>query len=171
MALKPARRFFFKNSPRPNNLRPLDDCWVLRSFNPNWQFINCPTAAIQMPEPTNKILSEIEKKLKEERSAVEAALSKIAIPNKNVPGDWQSKFPYGDGESGTASLERQADEVEEYATRLPLEKNMETKLMAIDAALAKIAQGTYGKCEKCGKQIPLERLNIFPEAPFCVDCQ
>jgi RNA polymerase-binding transcription factor DksA len=43
--------------------------------------------------------------------------------------------------------------------------------MAIDAALAKIAQGTYGKCEKCGKQIPLERLNIFPEAPFCVDCQ
>jgi len=45
-----------------------------------------------------------------------------------VPGDWQSKFPYGAGESGTASLERQADEVEEYTTRLPLERSLETKI-------------------------------------------
>ena len=32
MALKPARRFFFKNSPRPNNLRPPDDCGILLGF-------------------------------------------------------------------------------------------------------------------------------------------
>jgi DnaK suppressor protein len=116
-------------------------------------------------------LDQIEAKLKSEKENIEKELSKIAIPNKNVPGDWQSKFPYGNGESGTASLERQADEVEEYTTRLPLEHNLETKLAAVNAAIGKIAKGTYGKCEKCGKNIPIERLDIFPEARFCIDCQ
>lgn len=116
-------------------------------------------------------LDQIEKKLKEEKIAVETELNKIAVPNKNVPGDWQSKFPYGSGDAGTSSLERQADEVEEYTNRLSLERNLETKLAAINAALAKIKNGNYGKCEKCGKQIPMARLEIFPEAPFCVDCQ
>ena len=116
-------------------------------------------------------MDQIEAKLKQDRIAIENELLKIAIPNKNVPGDWQSKFPYGNSDSGTASLERQADEVEEYSTRLPLERNLETKLAAVDAAIAKIAKGTYGKCEKCGKNITSERMEIFPEARFCVDCQ
>jgi len=116
-------------------------------------------------------LEQIAAKLKKERIAIETELLKIAVPNKNVPGDWQSKFPYGNSDSGTASLERQADEVEEYSTRLPLERNLEIKLAAVDAAIAKIAKGTYGKCEKCGKNIPLERMEIFPEARLCVDCQ
>ena len=116
-------------------------------------------------------LEQIEAKLREERSAIESELLKIAVPNKDVPGDWKSKFPYGNSDSGTASLERQADEVEEYTTRLPLERNLETKLAAVDAAISKIAKGTYGKCEKCGKNIPLERMEIFPEARFCIDCQ
>jgi len=68
-------------------------------------------------------------------------------------------------------LERQADEVEEYTTRLPLEHSLETKLAAINAALERITKGTYGKCGKCGKDIPIERLEIFPEAGLCVDCQ
>ena len=124
-----------------------------------------------MNSKTGASLNQIEAKLKEERAAIESELLKIAVPNKNVPGDWQSKFPYGNSDSGTASLERQADEVEEYTTRLPLERNLETKLAAVDAAILKIANGTYGKCEKCGKNIPLERMEIFPEARFCIDCQ
>jgi RNA polymerase-binding transcription factor DksA len=125
----------------------------------------------KMNSKTGASLGQIEANLKKERSAIEGELLKIAVPNKNVPGDWQSKFPYGNSDSGTASLERQADEVEEYTTRLPLEKNLETKLAAVDAAISKIANGTYGKCEKCGKNIPLERMEIFPEARFCIDCQ
>jgi len=116
-------------------------------------------------------LEQITDRLTKEKETIEQELSKIAVPNKDVPGDWKSKFPFGSGESGTASLERQADEVEEYTTRLPLERSLETKLASINAALGKIAKGTYGKCGKCGKNIPLERLEIFPEAGLCVDCQ
>jgi len=118
-----------------------------------------------------KSLEQIKAKLENEKTAIEEELSKIAVPNKNVPGDWQSKFPYGNSDAGTASLERQADEVEEYATRLPIERSLEAKLASINAALEKIAKGTYGKCEKCKKNISLERLEIFPEAGLCVDCQ
>lgn len=127
---------------------------------------------IKMKKTTIKTpLDQIEAKLKAEKENIEKELNKIAVPNKNVPGDWQSKFPYGNGESGTASLERQADEVEEYTTRLPLEHNLEAKLFSVNAAIEKIAKGTYGKCEKCGNNIPAERMEIFPEARFCVDCQ
>jgi RNA polymerase-binding transcription factor DksA len=125
----------------------------------------------KMEKQSKKSLEIIEKKLKEERKAIESELLKIAVPNKNVPGDWQSKFPYGNGDSGTASLERQADEVEEYTTRLPLEHSLETKLASVDAAIAKIAKGSYGQCEKCGKDISVKRLEISPEARFCIDCQ
>ena len=116
-------------------------------------------------------LDQIAARLKKDKETIELELSKIAVPNKDVPGDWTSKFPYSNGESGTASLEGQADEVEEYTTRLSLEQSLEIKLAAVNAALAKIANGTYGKCEKCSKNIPIERLEIFPEAGLCVDCQ
>lgn len=116
-------------------------------------------------------LEKIKIKLEAEKDLIENELKKIAVPNEKIPGDWQSKFPYGNSDSGTASLERQADEVEEYTTRLPLERNLEIKLASVNKALEKIKKGTYGICDNCGKAIPAERLEIFPQANLCVDCQ
>lgn len=39
------------------------------------------------------------------------------------------------------------------------------------AALERMADGGYGRCEQCGLDIPAERLEIFPHARFCVPCQ
>ena len=41
----------------------------------------------------------------------------------------------------------------------------------IDAALDRIADGTYGRCAVCGTDIPIERLEIRPSAASCVACQ
>jgi DnaK suppressor protein len=41
----------------------------------------------------------------------------------------------------------------------------------IDAALDRIADGTYGRCAVCGTDIPIERLEIRPSAAGCVACQ
>jgi RNA polymerase-binding transcription factor DksA len=38
-------------------------------------------------------------------------------------------------------------------------------------ALQRMAQGTYGICEACGKDIPLGRLRNVPHARLCVPCQ
>ncbi len=45
------------------------------------------------------------------------------------------------------------------------------ELMAIEAARGRIADGSYGECVDCGKDIPIERLKAQPAAQRCVPCQ
>jgi len=44
-------------------------------------------------------------------------------------------------------------------------------LEQLAGALQRIADGSYGRCERCGAPIPAERLEILPHARFCVPCQ
>jgi DnaK suppressor protein len=44
-------------------------------------------------------------------------------------------------------------------------------LEEVEAALKKIEDGTYGKCERCDSQIPAARLRIMPFASLCVKCK
>ena len=41
---------------------------------------------------------------------------------------------------------------------------------AVDAALARLDAGAYGRCDSCGEAIPPERLEIRPFATTCVPC-
>lgn len=45
------------------------------------------------------------------------------------------------------------------------------ELRAIDAARARMAEGTYGDCTVCGNEIPYERLEVQPTAERCIGCQ
>ncbi|CEM61311.1 TraR/DksA family transcriptional regulator [Treponema phagedenis] len=45
------------------------------------------------------------------------------------------------------------------------------QLQQIDSALARIEQGKYGKCIKCNKEIPEDRLRALPYALMCIECQ
>jgi RNA polymerase-binding transcription factor DksA len=38
-------------------------------------------------------------------------------------------------------------------------------------ALKRVADGTYGRCERCDADIPVERLEILPHARWRVPCQ
>jgi RNA polymerase-binding transcription factor DksA len=44
------------------------------------------------------------------------------------------------------------------------------ELRAIDAALERIAKGTFGTCVKCGSEISEDRLKAVPYTPFCQKC-
>ncbi len=46
-----------------------------------------------------------------------------------------------------------------------------THLKEIERALRKIDDGTYGRCERCGVQIPAGRLKVMPFAALCVACK
>ncbi|MFF9281537.1 TraR/DksA family transcriptional regulator [Streptomyces griseosporeus] len=48
---------------------------------------------------------------------------------------------------------------------------MERVLKEIDAAFARIEDGTYGTCLSCAKPIPAERLEILPYTRHCVACR
>ena len=67
------------------------------------------------------------------------------------------------GETATATLDREID----YS----LEENSEQVLKAIDGALQRIEQGTFGICATCGQPISEERLEAIPYATQCIDCR
>lgn len=50
------------------------------------------------------------------------------------------------------------------------EKDMK-RMQLIESALARIEQGKYGKCIKCEKKIPEDRLRAIPYALMCIECQ
>jgi len=45
------------------------------------------------------------------------------------------------------------------------------ELREVDAALARLARGTYGICSECAREIDYERLAAYPAATRCVRCQ
>lgn len=76
-----------------------------------------------------------------------------------------------------AVLEEQESELEESAqkdriTRLTsrLKERDRQKIREIDAALDRMAAGTYGKCERCGQEIRIDRLHALPTTTLCIGC-
>lgn len=45
-----------------------------------------------------------------------------------------------------------------------------SQLGRIKAALARIEDGEYGYCLKCGEEIAMRRLELDPAAPLCIEC-
>ncbi len=43
-------------------------------------------------------------------------------------------------------------------------------LADVERSIAKLAEGTYGSCDRCGAAIPDERLEAIPWAALCVRC-
>lgn len=54
---------------------------------------------------------------------------------------------------------------------IALLRHEQVELMAVQAALERLAEGTYGDCLACGEPIGIQRLSVLPEAALCVDCQ
>src|SRR5699024_5655249 len=46
-------------------------------------------------------------------------------------------------------------------------EHTEKELLDINYALNAIEKGTYGVCEKCGKDIPIDRLEAIPTTTYC----
>jgi DnaK suppressor protein len=44
------------------------------------------------------------------------------------------------------------------------------ELTEIESALTRLKDGTYGKCEDCGKAIAAARLQALPYATYCIQC-
>lgn len=44
------------------------------------------------------------------------------------------------------------------------------QLREIDDAIARVADGTYGRCERCGRPISPGRLQARPVARTCIEC-
>lgn len=64
-------------------------------------------------------------------------------------------------EEGTETFDRERD--------LSILDSLEAELDEIEAALGRVDDGSYGKCELCGRPIGGERLEALPSARLCID--
>lgn len=104
------------------------------------------------------LLTVLKEKLLEEKSRLEAELSRFA-KSTGVEGGYETQI-----ENIGTDLDESATEVEGYVDNLALESNLEGQLKDVIDALHKMEQGTYGICEDTGKEINPERLKVYPAA-------
>ena len=67
--------------------------------------------------------------------------------------------------------EEEATESFELERRLTLEKSLRDQLAAVEHALKKFEDGTYGLCDNCGQPIDPARLEALPQASLCLRCK
>jgi RNA polymerase-binding transcription factor DksA len=65
------------------------------------------------------------------------------------------------GDTASVTFDRELDE--------GLEERAQQTLGEIEAALKRLDDGTYGRCEGGGEQIPVERLRAIPWARTCIE--
>lgn len=105
------------------------------------------------------------RRLLEERQRVSAALDYLEEENPGSLEEESEEAPLDNhlAETATVTLDREID--------YTLKENSEQVLAAIDEALERIAEGTFGICESCGNPIGEERLEAIPYATKCIDCK
>jgi DnaK suppressor protein len=66
-------------------------------------------------------------------------------------------------DTGTKTFEREQE--------LSLANGILDRIGQVEHALARLDAGTYGRCERCGNEIPKARLEAFPSVTLCVTCK
>jgi RNA polymerase-binding transcription factor DksA len=66
--------------------------------------------------------------------------------------------------------EERATQAENDEVLREMQAEARDQIAAIDAAINRLNDGTYGRCVKCHHPIGKERLAAIPYTPFCIDC-
>ncbi|MFP5352019.1 MAG: TraR/DksA family transcriptional regulator [Actinomycetota bacterium] len=109
-----------------------------------------------------KQLDEARARLEEERETVDRQLLDHGV---EVEGDENVSVEAHEGFADSAQV------TAERSQQITMVEQLRVRRADIQRALEKIDEGTYGKCESCGKEIPPERLEAVPAATLCVDCK
>jgi DnaK suppressor protein len=112
---------------------------------------------------SNKEIQELREKLLAERKDLQAQydeLEELSFGSNQSDLSGEMGFDEEYADAGTATFERERD--------LSLVNNLRDLMERIDKALAKIDDGTYGLCDRCGKPIEKLRLKALPYANLCI---
>jgi len=104
--------------------------------------------------PDQSLLSTVRSDLSDERARLELQISALE------PGGGSS-FDDNFADSGQVAAEQGENKV--------LASQLRSELDEVEKALAKLDDGTYGRCETCGEAISEARLEAMPATPFCIN--
>jgi RNA polymerase-binding transcription factor DksA len=106
-------------------------------------------------EPQKQALVQLRRRLIRTVGALEDAIRE----DVNAPGSI-SNVPTHPADHDAEGLDK----------NIALAETEEGLLEQVEAALARIENQTYGRCQSCGIGIPAARLEALPYTAFCVDC-
>ncbi|MBD8043011.1 TraR/DksA C4-type zinc finger protein [Arthrobacter sp. Sa2BUA2] len=130
---------------------------------------SAPAVTTRVPEPkpqtpldldTERFAAIIDEHIADVRIKIDTVLAdirEVTAAAKDTPADDEH-----DPEGTTVSVER--------ANEMSMLAALEASLAALLLARVRLDEGVYGICERCGEPIPEARLEIRPEARFCVAC-
>ena len=112
---------------------------------------------------TKKELDGLRQRLLEERAELQEQLTTIeetsfSTSQSDLSGE--VSFDEENADAGTFTFERERD--------LSIENNVRDLLGKIDRALARMDEGTYGICSRCGKPIEKACLRALPYVDLCL---
>lgn len=62
-------------------------------------------------------------------------------------------------------------DVAEQERLTTISNDLQEMVNEVTRAEQRLADGTYGTCERCGKEINPDRLEAFPWVAYCIECQ
>lgn len=107
-----------------------------------------------------KTFSQIKKILLRQKQDIEKELKSIEADDPVKDGSLAES-----SEPGTDSWL-----ADMHGRALAIRQNLVNVLSKTTKALSNLRKGSYGKCERCGKQIEKERLLAMPTATLCLSC-
>ena len=111
---------------------------------------------------TPELLTRLREQLTDERDSVIAELQEYGADPYSERVDHIAGIDDNFADLAAATAER--------SEKLAFIENARERLGHVDAALAKMDEGTYGVCEVCGAEIPAARLEARPLSVRCVQC-
>lgn len=115
----------------------------------------------------NKKMEHFKRKLISERERINSLIEQLKENRAiNFNEEMTSELSFYDNHPGDG-----ASTIYDMERGMAFKEHENTIIKKIDDALANIENGSYGKCHKCGKDIPEERLEFIPYTEYCVSCQ
>ena len=114
-----------------------------------------------------------DKEKKQRREFLKQAAEMLAEMKRDLSKEMQDRVKgetEGVKDEGRDTYDLASDERDREINFILNDRERE-KLVAIDEALQRIKEKTYGLCESCEGEIQLGRLKILPFTRLCVKCQ
>lgn len=112
---------------------------------------------------SKKELDDLRERLLAEQAELQEQLTTIeeqsfAASQSELSGE--VSFDEENADAGTFTFERERD--------LSIENNVRDLMRKIERALARMDEGTYGICSRCGKPVEKARLKVLPYVDLCI---
>jgi DnaK suppressor protein len=113
-----------------------------------------------VPDPTPEVdPAAVRRELEARRDEVRARVARLAQrPERGAAQGFGKRI----GDGTVEAISRLTD--------IGVGRSLEQTLARMERALAKLDDGTYGRCDSCGQPIAAARLHAMPDVTLCMTC-